>query len=95
LLVLRKGVVKKAVWLAVLWIVVTMAFPEIPRSMPSALLEMSYVVAGALIATAREHLITFLWALEDTLVAPLHVIYWAFEKLLDFIIGLIPDSITV
>ena len=79
------AVMKKVVWLAILWIAVTIVFPEISRYLPPPLLVMTYVVAGALIVTGREHIIMFFMAFTGLLLEPLKPVFKLIEVIWDML----------
>jgi len=74
--------VRRAVWLALLWVLVSVAFPEVREALPPQLLAMTYAVAVALILTApRDYLSLFARAFAVALASPLSLLYTLFSKL--------------
>jgi len=82
---------RKIVWVAVLWVVVTALFPEVANSLPPPLLWSSYMVAGALIVTGREQFLLLAWLIGDALVAPLYALYWLLKTPIEVVRLLVED----
>lgn len=77
-------ITRKLVWLALLWVLVTLFFPSVRESIPLPVLLMSYAVAGALIVTGRWYLIDLLIAIGLLIISPI----WALIEYIARLLGI-------
>ena len=81
-------IIRIGAWLAVIWIVATIVFPEVTAAIPTPVLVMSYVLAGALIINANEYLLSFGFWLGAVILTPI-------GYLVDFIVSVIKELLDI
>lgn len=68
------SVMRRLVWLGVFWLVAVALFPSLLTKLPPPLATASLVLAGALVVTGREHLVSFALVLVEGLLSPIYLL---------------------